>query len=279
VRFSLSRRRRNRLKYPASPLFEFRLRLEPSPAGPSPSAAAGQAPLLGFRSLQHIKGLKVHFPRALPARYVPPSGFGYPLDGFLPSNPCRFCFTPTALMGFTLRSLPLSKSSRAFPLARTHLPFLLAFLPPPKRWAGPQGRGSWVSTSQESLANEHVVSAPPAGYSPGFRPSRACRWKPCPGSPPNSSHALPGASDRSLATACASEYQSAPTWFHPRRHTEAQRADRTALLGFSHRSFPQHANRLASGLWVHLATRRALLPTDRRSLEATSILPELSGTD
>jgi hypothetical protein len=203
---------------------------------------------MGFPSLQHLEDPKVHFPRVLPARYIPPSGFGYPLDGFLPSNPCRLCFTPTALLGFTLRSLPLSRSSRAFPLARTHLPFFLAFLPPQKRWAGPQGRGSWVSTSRESLANEHVVSAPPAGYSLGFRPSRACRWGPCPGSHPGSSHALRDTPGRNRTTAHASEYQSAPTWFRPPRHTEAQRADRTALLGFPHRSPPRHSNRLASGL-------------------------------
>jgi hypothetical protein len=47
-----------------------------------------------------------------PARYVPSSGFDYPLDGFLPSIPCRFCFTPAALMGFTLRSFLLSKGIR-----------------------------------------------------------------------------------------------------------------------------------------------------------------------
>jgi hypothetical protein len=39
-------------------------------------------------------------PRALPSRYRPPSGFGYPLDGFLPAVPCRFFFTPAALLGF-----------------------------------------------------------------------------------------------------------------------------------------------------------------------------------
>jgi hypothetical protein len=50
--------------------------------------------------------------RVLPARYVPPSGFGYPLDGLLPPSPCRFCFTPAALMGFTLRSFPLPKGIR-----------------------------------------------------------------------------------------------------------------------------------------------------------------------
>jgi hypothetical protein len=51
-------------------------------------------------------------PRALPTRYVPSSGFGYPLDGFLPASPCRFCFAPAALMGFTLRSLLLLRGNR-----------------------------------------------------------------------------------------------------------------------------------------------------------------------
>jgi hypothetical protein len=53
--------------------------------------------------------------RALPARYVPPSGFGYPLDGLLPPSPCRFFFTPAALMGFTLRSFTSQKVSETFP--------------------------------------------------------------------------------------------------------------------------------------------------------------------
>jgi hypothetical protein len=66
---------------------------------------------MGFGSLQHIrKRRSTH--AGMPARYVPSSGFGYPRDGFLPSNPCRFSFTPAALMGFTLRSVSLSKGSR-----------------------------------------------------------------------------------------------------------------------------------------------------------------------
>jgi hypothetical protein len=48
---------------------------------------------------------EVHLSRARPARLVPPSGFVYPLDGLLPRNPCRFYFTPAALVGFTLRRL------------------------------------------------------------------------------------------------------------------------------------------------------------------------------
>jgi hypothetical protein len=33
--------------------------------------------------------------------YVPPSGFGYPLGGFLPSIPSESCFVLTALVGFS----------------------------------------------------------------------------------------------------------------------------------------------------------------------------------
>jgi hypothetical protein len=75
----------------------------------------------------------------LPARYVPPSGFGHPLDGLLPSNPCRFCFAPTALLGCTLRSFPHSGSMQTFPPTLAHLPFYPALYPPPKRLSRPAG--------------------------------------------------------------------------------------------------------------------------------------------
>jgi hypothetical protein len=58
------------------------------------------------------EGSEVHSPRALPARYVPPAGFGYPLGGLRPPSPRRFCFTPAALLGFALRSFLLSQGSR-----------------------------------------------------------------------------------------------------------------------------------------------------------------------
>jgi hypothetical protein len=68
--------------------------------------------------------------RALPARFVPPSGFGHPLDGLLSTNPRRLCFTPTALMGFSLRSFLLSQGIRALPPGSTHIPFLSPLFPP-----------------------------------------------------------------------------------------------------------------------------------------------------
>jgi hypothetical protein len=48
--------------------------------------------------------------------FGPPSGFGYPLDGFRPSTPGRACFVPTALLGFHLFGVfPSQKVIDAFP--------------------------------------------------------------------------------------------------------------------------------------------------------------------
>jgi hypothetical protein len=58
---------------------------------------------MGFCSLQHILATRVHCSRGCRPRYVPPSGFGYPLDGLLPSKPHRACFVPAALLGLPLR--------------------------------------------------------------------------------------------------------------------------------------------------------------------------------
>jgi len=52
---------------------------------------------------------EVRFTRALPARHLPSSGFGYPRDGLLPRGPGRPCFMPAAPMGFSLRSVLLGR--------------------------------------------------------------------------------------------------------------------------------------------------------------------------
>jgi hypothetical protein len=103
--------RRSLVSFRSSPLFEFSLPLEYHPAIPSRTAAADQ--LLSW-ALGPFSTSGIEDPQgaSTPAHTGPPSGFDYPLDGFIPSNPCRFCFAPTALMGFTLRSLLLSKGIR-----------------------------------------------------------------------------------------------------------------------------------------------------------------------
>jgi len=147
---------------------------------------------MDFCSLQHTQIRRSTLREASTPRYAPPSGFGYPLDGFLPPNPCRLYFTPTALMGFTLRSVPLSKgirrvSARKHPHAvlshrftgctkatdRPGKPRLLGFAP---------SESPWRPTTR--LARR-ALAAPL-----GFAPSRANQRMPCPWSLTDSSLAL-----------------------------------------------------------------------------------------
>jgi hypothetical protein len=102
-------------------------------------------------------------------RYVPSSGFGYPLDGLLPSVPCRFYFTPAALMGFALRSFLLSKGHRTLPPGWTHLPFLLPVLPARKAMSRPgQAAVPGFSPFRESLTASEGFSLSAVGCSLGF---------------------------------------------------------------------------------------------------------------
>jgi len=140
------------VKRPVHPLFEFRVPPESCPTSPSRSAAAGR--LLSWASAPYsTRGIGGPLPASLAtARYVPSSGFGYPLDGLLPPSPCRFCFTPAALLGFALRSFLLTEgircvSARKHPLAvspvgipaaeamgRPNGPRLLGFSPSESPW-------------------------------------------------------------------------------------------------------------------------------------------------
>jgi hypothetical protein len=47
------------------------------------------------------------------------------------------------------------------------------------------------------------------------------------------------------------------------------------LLGFSHRSAPEHSDEGPFELCVHFVPRRASLPTDQHSLKETNALSEL----
>jgi hypothetical protein len=151
---------------------------------------------VGFAPLQHMRDRRSTQPRASPARYVPPSGFGYPLDGFLPSNPCRFCFTPAALMGYTLRSVHLSESTPPFPAAKTHIPFHRTMFPSQGRAGTPRQPVPGFRPFREFLVPGRVVSAPYTGCSLGVHPSRVHTRTPCSGFRLRSSHVLSGQTTR-----------------------------------------------------------------------------------
>jgi len=86
-------------------------------------------------------------------RFVPPTGFGYPLDGFRPPSPGRAYLIPAALVGFALRSFLLAEgtrrvSTRVNPLAVSPVGI------PAAQGGGPAQRAaaSGLSPFRESLA-------------------------------------------------------------------------------------------------------------------------------
>jgi len=116
---------------------------------------------MDFSSLQHIKVRKSTRHGLSTSRYVPPAGFGYPLGGLLLPSPCRVCFAPTALLGFTLRSVPLSQgirgvSARKHPHAVFPAGSVAAEANDPSRQAAAPG----LLPFRESLANRGVFSTP-----------------------------------------------------------------------------------------------------------------------
>jgi len=144
VRFSLSRLRRLPVKVADHVLSSsLLLPLESYPATPTRPAATGQ--VLSWALVPYsTSGIEDPLHAGMPTRYGPPSGFGYPLDGFLPAIPCRFCFTPAALMGFTLRRFLLTEGIACVSAWKNPPTVSLAVIPPPKRRTGPIGLGFWA---------------------------------------------------------------------------------------------------------------------------------------
>jgi len=216
-RFSRDKPRRERLHGPRS---AFR-RVSPPSKASLPNLAATTAnrlQLLSWALLPYSTfGIEDPHAAGMPASHVTPSGFGYPLDVFLPSKPCRFCFTPAALMGFTLRSVPLSRGIRQFPAGMTHLPL--------GNHRGPKAYDNCHRflgfAPRESPLQRHLCLAGPPPVAPlGFSLSGVAGHEPCSGFRPNSSHVLSRVNGAYEAR--TSEYQSARYLVRPRRETASR---------------------------------------------------------
>jgi hypothetical protein len=88
------------------PLFGFRVPPESCSVNPSRPASTGQLLSWACVPFSTCRGRRSTYCECAALTTVPPSGFGFPLDGLLPSVPGRPCFRSTALLGFTLRSRP-----------------------------------------------------------------------------------------------------------------------------------------------------------------------------
>lgn len=148
------------------------------------------------------------------ARYGPPPGFGYPLDGLLPLPPRRACFVPTALLGFIpSKCSPPTRWRSRFRESRTRVPLASTRSP-----AGRTERTGAPRTDFRALAPASVPGCPRvisprlAGCSPGIFPFQGLRRPPRPhfrAALP--SRAWPGEARRPRRT-CASGCRSATDW-------------------------------------------------------------------
>jgi len=245
VRFSFSGLDRRLFRLPitssrrASPSF----RVLPSNTYPAATTAESSHGLLLPTALEE---LEVHSSRALPTRYVPPSGFGYPLGGLLPRIPCRFCFAPAALMGFSLRRFPLPAGLRGVSAEKNPRTVNLRVTPAPKCRTGHASLGFWVHTFRKCLAPDGFLSrrspAPPLGFTP----------------PGPSRESLDRGFSRSPLTRFADPAIARQIHRRPRVSLgsrlattslapECTPADAT-LLGFPHRPPPDHSNSAPPGL-------------------------------
>jgi hypothetical protein len=99
VRFFQHGVRRKRSNSRTRPLFEFRDSLAFFSVEPSQPASASQPLLWAFGPFSTCRGRRCSPARAIPARFVPPSGFGYPLGGLHAPLPGPGLFHPGSARG------------------------------------------------------------------------------------------------------------------------------------------------------------------------------------
>jgi hypothetical protein len=135
----------------------------------------------------------------LPARCVPPSGFGYPRDGLLPSRPWPAFFRAGSARGIRPSELPPSKRYSA--RFRVEEPtYCLSRLYTLCRSIRPAGRPQFLGLALlEVPGDPRVFSTSTAGCSLGLFAFEGPSRKPWPGFRPTSSHALSTSRSRTAA--------------------------------------------------------------------------------
>jgi hypothetical protein len=138
------------------------------------------------------QGSEVHLPRGLPRHPLRSARRVWlPSRRLTPSEPVPVLFRTGGALG--IRPSELSPPERYPPRFRAEGPtcrLTQSVIPPPKRWAGPMGRGFWALTLPGVPGGRRMVSTSPAGCSLGLYPSEANRRRSGPGFRPGSSHAL-----------------------------------------------------------------------------------------
>jgi hypothetical protein len=256
---------RSRLSFQPTPLFEFSLPPESRPVAPRRRAAARQ--LLSWTSLpfsaQGIEG-----PHS--------AGFTCPLRSAFrvwspswrlpPFDPCRLCFAPAALLGFTLRSFLLPKGIRPFP-GRMDPPTV-----PPAGTPATEAKGrplratvSGLCPFLESLAAGRGFRASTAGCSLGFLPPRARSrqpWRDFARAPLTRfvRVAVTRRPDRRLRVSIGSRLvlPRSPACKHAK-------ASKAALPGFPHRVDPVHSG-FSGALAMCSPTAASCIATDRPAI-------------
>jgi hypothetical protein len=231
---------------------------------------------LGFGSLQHIPGSKVHWLWVCLTHCVPPSGFGYPLDGLLPSIPGR-AFQIGSARGIHPSESYLPPESWPLPAKTAHLPFSPAVVSDVPVGPARQAAASGCCPRRKFPPASAGLARRPREAPLGFAPSRvmAKAWT---GIPPDLlSRALPPRGHpRTSRRPRVSIGHRLPLVLPPRAGTQGR--SEGPFEGFRTGTIPHIRARHAPGYLVHLTPRRALLSTGRCSSERASGSTEVDGT-
>jgi hypothetical protein len=133
---------------------------------------------MGFRSLQHFQAQRSTRCELCLGSLRSVLRVWLPSRRLTPSAPLPSLFHLDSAPGIHPSELsPLERYPPRFRDRSTHMPFRPPVFPPPKRWAGPTGRGSWVLTLPRVPGDRTVCSrrplAAPLGFSlPGYLSQR-----------------------------------------------------------------------------------------------------------